>query len=171
VTDTQVEPATTTTPTLAPSLGLLQQAKEGRARIARDLGRVQAARPATAAGPVAQASWLRDKAAVHDQIAGYLRGIGDIHGAVEVEVLASRCRIDARDLTTSAADATEPAGREAVLSADGPCCVPSRPAAARPPSSATTCRGLVDLTQPARGRGTDHAALDGVLVTCGPGLP
>jgi hypothetical protein len=82
---------------------VLEQARGVRSQAVEQLRTVQATRPASGAGPQAQARWLRDKASVHDQIAGHLRLIGDVSGAVEAEVLASRCRLDARDLTADSA--------------------------------------------------------------------
>ncbi len=162
------EPATLQDPP-APVGGVLEQARQSRERILRQLGQVQAARPARGAGPAAQARWLRDKADVHDRIAGYLRDLGDIPGAVEAEVLATRCRIDARDLTHTASTA-ESGGREDVACLDGPC-PPVRPAAARPPATAATCRGVSAIPEHAQARSRDVRDQGEVLVTCGPGLP
>jgi hypothetical protein len=149
----------------------LAQARGGRARVAAQLAAVNASRPATGAGPGARAVWLQDKAGVHDQIAASLRQIGDIPGAVEAEVLASRCRIDARDLTdVDRAGHADGGG----LGADGPAPGPIRPRAAIPPPTAGDCRGL---TSPApgrdldRGHGLDPARRDDVIQTCGAGLP
>ena len=143
----------------------LAQARGGRARVGAQLAAVNASRPATGAGPGARAVWLQDKAGVHDQIAGYLRQIGDIPGAVEAEVLASRCRIDARDLTAQA---------DGGLGADGPDTAQIRPTAATPPLTAGDCRGLTN-TSPGRdldrGHGLDPARRDDVIQTCGAGLP
>lgn len=85
----------------APGSGLLAQARDGRARVSTQLARLNATRPRTGADTAARASWLRDKADVHDQIAGFLSRIGDVAGSVEAEVLAARCRADARDLLDS----------------------------------------------------------------------
>lgn len=149
--------------------GVLELAKHSRERISRQLGQIQAARPFRGAGPIAQARWLQDKADVHDRIAGYLRDLGDISGAVEAEVLASRCRIDARDLTRTVGTA-EAGGCEDVACLDGPC-LPVRPVAARPPANASTCRGAIAIPEDARVRGRGVRVQDDVLVTCGPGLP
>lgn len=73
----------------------------GRDETVRRLGDLLGSRPPVGAGAEVRAGWLRDKAAMHDQIAGYLRQVGDVTGAVEAEVQASRCRIDAEDLTTA----------------------------------------------------------------------
>ena len=76
----------------------LAEATAGRERISRQRGGVHASRPPAGAGPEARAGWLLDRAGVHDQLADQLRRIGDVAGAVQSEVLASRCRVDARDL-------------------------------------------------------------------------
>ena len=136
----------------------LAQAKGGRARIQSLLGRVQARRPATGADTATRAGWLRDKASVHDQIAGYLRQIGDIPGAVEAEVLATRSRADASDLTRDDGTAT---------TIDGPC-----PARVRPRTSSTAAgydRAHVDHYDTAPVQRTDRACR-GVDVTSGSGL-
>ncbi len=131
----------------------LAEAKGGRARIASQLTGIQARRPGAGSGTEAQARWLQDKASVHDQIAGYLRQIGDVAGAVEAEVLASRCRIDARDLTVPAAP-------------DGPC-----PQA----QTRSAAVALSDGYRPGVIPAPDRHRLDQddwvEAVTCGPGLP
>ena len=162
------EPITITDPQVS-AAGVLELARRSRERISRQLGQIQAARPSGGAGPIAQARWLQDKADVHDRIAGYLRDLGDIPGAVEAEVLASRCRIDARDLTHTASTA-EAGGREDAACLDGPC-PPVRPAAARPPATAATCRGVSAIPEHAQARSRDVRDQGDVLVTCGPGLP
>ena len=140
----------------------LDEARTGRTRIAAQLRQIQGRRPTTAAGPDARASWLRDKAGVHDQIAGYLRQIGDVAGAVEAEVLAARCRADAHDL---AANSAVDAGPGEAATALGPCpgwtCTEGR-ASAHP-------YGCCHVDAPPTQR-TDQndVAQD---VTCGPGLP
>ena len=135
----------------------LAEAKGGRARIQAQLAGIQARRPAAGAGDAARAAWLRDKANVHDQIGSYLRRIGDVAGAVEAEVLATRCRVDATDLTRDNGMTTT------VL---GPCpgLVTPRTAARTPEErcfSDVPPAPRTDQTQP--GRVAD--------VTCGPGLP
>lgn len=76
----------------------LAEARTARTRMSRQLAGVQSRRPGRDADTATRAAWLRDKAGVHDQIAGYLRRIGDTAGAIEAEVLATRCRADACDL-------------------------------------------------------------------------
>jgi hypothetical protein len=60
-------------------------------------------RPAPGSSPEEFASWLQRKADVHDAIAGRLSEIGDVRGAVEADVLASRARVDAAELLETAA--------------------------------------------------------------------
>lgn len=151
----------------APAAGVLDQARQSRERISRQLGQIQAARPARGAEPTVQARWLLEKAEVHDRIAGYLRGLGDIPGAVEAEVLASRCRLDARDL----AQATGHRGGAAEAGRNRLCLSPARPTAARLPVGPSTCRGAIAVPDDSHLRGIRGRGLDEVLVTCGPGLP
>jgi hypothetical protein len=134
----------------------LDEARGGRSRIQGQLRQIQGRRPAAGAELAARASWLRDKASVHDQIAGYLRQIGDIAGAVEAEVLATRCRADAADLIRD--DGT-------VTTVLGPC-----PALVLPTAGSTSkpygyCQ--FDAPPPQRTDQTDRVE----DVTCGPGLP
>lgn len=84
----------------------LAEAQGARARVAAQLASVQGRRPAAGADSAARAAWLRDKASVHDQIAGYLRRVGDTAGAVEAGMLATRCRADAHDLARDQATVT-----------------------------------------------------------------
>ena len=84
----------------------------GRDETVRRLGELLGSRPPAGAGLEVRAGWLRDKAAMHDQIAGYLRQVGDVTGAVEAEVQASRCRIDADDLATTPPAASDQHGWE-----------------------------------------------------------
>ena len=133
----------------------LEQARGARSRVGEQLRQVQATRPAAGAGPQARARWLRDKASVHDQIASHLRQIGDVTGAVEAEVLASRCRLDARDLT--AESASQPADDDAdphrdwELTSTG---VPWGPG-----------------TRPLHREPAEAGIEDVPITTCGPGLP
>ena len=92
----------TTKPTSSGGAGQsLQVARVARARMSALVDRVHAGRPRAGAPAGQRAAWLAAKADVHDQIAGYLRRIGDVPGAVEAEVLAARARIDATDLATT----------------------------------------------------------------------
>ena len=131
----------------------LEQARGARSRVGEQLRQVQATRPAAGAGPQARARWLRDKASVHDQIASHLRQIGDVTGAVEAEVLASRCRLDARDLTAESAShpaGADPRGRWELTSTGRPWGPGTRPLHREPAEA-----GIEDVP----------------LTTCGPGLP
>ena len=136
----------------------LAEAKGGRARIQAQLAGIQARRPAAGAGVDARAAWLRDKANVHDQIGSYLRRIGDIAGAVEAEVLATRCRVDATDLIRDDGETTT------VL---GPC-----PGLVLPRGAARTPEERCFYDGPPAPRTEQTQPSDwGDDVTCGPGLP